>query len=300
MKPLHLLLIALLFCTTSIKSQTVIVSGECMPASITLDPIGPISGKPAYAGIGTVDGNPGIEVAIYWMPTPDNVWVLTFSGQPYFENSCDTTLPWGTGNVACPWTPVVGQTCAGVSPLAINGAGALSVKLISLTARIDNKQVFVNWRTASETNNKGFDIQRSPDGINWNKIGFVNGSINSISERSYQFGDLKPLQGKNFYRLRQVDLDGKSSYSIVVSVNFLKSGFYSIYGNPGNGIYQLNIEATNEKAELSLYDAGGKRVMNKTTGAGVQTINISNFPPGIYMLRIRKGTGLFTEKLVKF
>jgi hypothetical protein len=299
MKPFYLLLI-ILFYAPSIKSQTVIVSGQCMTGSITLDPIGDIDGKPAYEGTGTVDGIAGVTVDVFWMPAPDNLWVLAFDGQPFFQNSCDTTLPWGTGNAACPWTSVAGQSCTGASPLTINGAGALSVNLISFTAKIDNKQVIVNWKTSGETNNKGFDIQRSPDGINWKNIGFVNGNLNSAIERSYQFGDLKPLQGKNFYRLRQVDLDGKYSYSIVVSVNFLKAGFYSIYGNPGNGIYQVNFDVTTEKIELSMIDAGGKRMMTKTTGAGVQTIDISNFPSGIYLLRIRKGTDLFTEKLVKF
>ena len=176
----------------------------------------------------------------------------------------------------------------------------MSVHLISFTATVHNKQVILNWKTATETNNKGFDIQRSSDGISWKNIGFVNGSINSVVERSYQFSDLEPLRGKNFYRLRQVDADGKYSWSKVASVNFFKSGFYTITGNPGNGIYQVTIEATNEKVELSLLDAGGKRVKIKTTGARVQTINISNFPSGIYLLRIRKGTDLFNEKLVKF
>jgi len=300
-KPLYLLFITLLFIASSIKSQpVVIVSGECMTGSITLDSIDLMNGRPVYENAGTVDGNTAVQIDVYWMPAPDNLWVLAFDGQPYFQNSCDTTLPWSTGNVACPWTPVAGQPCTGASPLAINGSGALLVHLISFTARVDNKQVIVNWKTASETNNKGFDIQRSPDGINWKNIGFVNGSLNSSVEKSYQFGDLKPIRGKNFYRLRQVDLDGKYSYSKVAAVNFLTSGSYSISRNPGNGIYQVAIEPTNEKVELSLHDAAGKRMITKTTGAGVQTIDISNFPSGIYLLRIRKGTDLFTEKLVKF
>jgi hypothetical protein len=288
------------FYSNSIKSQTVIVSGQCMTGSIVLNPIGNVDGKPAYESTGTVDGNAGVQVDVYWMPAPDNLWVLAFDGQPYFQNSCNTAIPWNTDNPACPWTAVTGQTCTGASPLAINGLGTLAVTLAGFTARIDNKQVILNWKTASETNNKGFEIRRSPDGINWNNIGFVNGNMNSAIERSYQFSDLDPLAGENFYRLRQVDLDGKYLYSIVASVDFIKSGFYSISGNPGNNIYRLNIETTAEKVELSIFDAGGKMVMIKTTGAGVQTIDISKFSSGVYLLRVRKGIDMFTEKLVKF
>ncbi|MEO8762961.1 MAG: T9SS type A sorting domain-containing protein [Ginsengibacter sp.] len=299
MKPFYLFFIAILG-FSSIKSQTVIVSGVCMTGTITLDPVGDVNGKPAYMGTGTVDEIPDVEISVYWLPAPDNLWVLAYSGQPYFQNSCDTTLPWSTGNVDCPWSSVSGQTCTGGTPLALRGAGALVVRLISFTARLDNKKVIVNWKTASEINNKGFDIQRSIDGVNWTNIGFVNGSINSSRETNYQFNDLKPVRGKGFYRLRQVDLDGKYSYSMVASVNFQKSGFYSISNNPGHGIFEVNIEATNEKVEFLLFDAAGRRVWANTAGSGIQTINISNSPAGVYLLRIRKGTDLFTEKLVKF
>ena len=133
------------------------------------------------------------------------------------------------------------------------------------------------------------------------KIGFVNGSINSSIEKNYQFSDVSPSTGKNFYRLLQLDIDNKASYSIIVSVNILQSGFYSISNNPGNGLYRLHIEAGTERVDFSVIDAGGRQIMSKiNNGAGDQTIDISNFPSGIYLLRIIKGTDLFTEKLVKF
>ena len=299
MKKIYAILLISFFCST-IKSQTVVVSGQCITGTIILNPIGNIDGKPAYEGTGTVAGIAGVQVNVFWMPAPDNVWVLAFDGQPYFQNSCNTALPRSTGSVACPWTAVTGQTCTGAGALSITGLGTVPVNITSFTARAENKIVIVNWKTTSETNNKGFEIQRSADGINWTNIGFVNGNINSSIERSYQFNDLKPLPGKNFYRLRQVDLDGKSSYSIVASVTFLKSGFYSIAGNAGNNIYQVNIENTSHKVELSVVDASGKRLLTKITGTGMQTIDISKFPQGIYWLRIQKGTDLFTEKLIKF
>lgn len=301
-KPLSLLVITLftLFYASSVIAQTVIVSGQCMTGLIVLNSFGTMDGKPVYEGLGTVAGNAGVQVDVYWMPAPDNVWVLAFSGQPYFENSCNTAMPPATGG-SCAWTAVTGQTCTGAAPLVIDGTGALGVKITSFTARKKDKEVVLNWQTASEVNNKGFEIQRSADGINWNNIGFVNGSVNSFIEKNYQFSDANPLQGKNFYRLIQLDIDNKATYSLVVAVNILQSGFYFISNNPGNGLYGLHLEAGTERVDFSVIDAGGKQIMSRiNSGAGDHVIDLSNFSSGIYFLRIIKGTDLFTEKLVKF
>ena len=299
MKPFYLFFIAT-FCFSSIKSQTVIVSGVCMADTVILDPIGDIDGKPAYEGTGTVDGNTGVTIDVYWMPAPDNLWVLAYDGQPYFQNACDTTHPWSTGNVDCPWTVVSGQTCTGPNPLALRGAGALLVNIISFTASIENKQVVVKWKTASESNNKGFDVQRSQDGVNWTSIGFVNGSINSVVEKAYRFNDVAPLQKRSFYRLRQVDMDGKFFYSRVAVVNFRQSGFYTISNNPGPGVYRLHIDAGTLPVHYSVTDAGGRRILSKRNSSpGDQAIDISSSPAGIYLLSIQRGSSLFTERLIK-
>ena len=298
MKILYLSLL-LLFSSTSLISQTVTVSGQCITGSIVLNPIANIGGKAAYLGTGTVASTSGVQVSISWLAS-DNLWVLSFDGQPYFQNACNTALPWVTGNATCPWTAVSGQTCTGGTALSITGAGALPVTLTMLNARVEKEQVIVNWKTASENNNRGFDIQRSADGINWTNIGFVAGSNNSTTEKSYVFTDARPLSGTSFYRLRQVDYDGKMQFSPVVSIKILKQGFYSISGNAGSNIYQLNVEAANQQVELTLTDAGGKRLLRKMAGNGVVIVDISQYPAGIYMLQVTKGRETFTEKLVKF
>ena len=299
MRKIYLLFFFSIYVNT-IQSQTVTVSGECMTGSIVLTPIPDVNGKMAFGGMGTVGGFAGVQVNVYWMPAPDDLWVLAYDGQPYFQNACNTSSPSSTGNVSCPWSAVSGQTCTGGNPLGIAVAGVLPVTIMNFTARINNKQVVLNWKTASENNNKGFEIERSQAGINWKGIGFVSGNINSSVERSYQFSDANPVSGKGIYRLRQIDQDGKFSYSLITSVQYLKSGFYSIAGNRGNNIYQLNIEATSEKVNLSVIDAGGKKLIIKPSAIGVQYIDISKFPSGIYLLQIIKGTEIFTEKLIKF
>jgi len=290
----------MLLFSTSLKSQTVDVSGACITGTITLNSIGDIDGKPAYENTGTVEGIPGVQVDVYWL-TPDNLWVVAFDGQPYFQNSCTDALPPSTPDALCPWTAVMGQTCTGGTSLNVTGSGTLAVKITSFTASKRNNEVVLNWKTATEINNKGFEVQRSGDGVHWNGIGFVNGNVNSSIQQNYQFNDAAPLAGQNFYRLAQVDIDNNTTYSPVVSVKFLLAGFYFITNNPGHGLYKLNIDETgNDKISFAVIDVNGRKLMGKIiNGSGVQTIDITNYSSGIYLLQIQKGKSLFTEKLIK-
>ncbi len=279
-------------------AQTVNVSGQCMTGTITLNKIADIDGKAAYQGTGTVDGFAGVTISVYWLGAPDNLWVLDYDGQPYFQNACNTELPAMTGSGACPWTAVDGTSCTGGTALIITGNGALPVSLVSFTAHEKNKQAVLNWKTASENNNKGFEIQRSKDGINWNSIGFVNGAGNSSVEKNYSFNDATPLPGKNLYRLIQYDFDGNRSFSSVVTVDIFKAGYYTLSNNPGNGVYRLHINAANG-VEISVLDLAGRRLIRKTIDAGIQDVDISKYAQGTYLLQIRIANEIFTEKLIK-
>ncbi|MEO6357414.1 MAG: T9SS type A sorting domain-containing protein [Ferruginibacter sp.] len=299
---MHKLYLLLFFttCFTIARSQSITVAGECINNPILLNQITDVDGKVAYEATGTVDGNVGVQIDIYWIGAPDNVWVVAFDGQPYFQNSCNTIAPPGTGNASCLWSAVSGQTCTGGTALAVTGSGVLPISISSFTAAVNNNQVTLKWKTASENNNKGFEIQRSQDGVNWTVLGFVGGNFNSSIERNYEFIDLNPLPGVGFYRLRQVDQDETFSYSAVASVKYLKANFYSIIRNNGNSRYQLNIEPVTQPVIISLIDAGGKKLMIKKGVTGVQYIDISRFPSGIYLLQLARGTTTFTEKLIKF
>lgn len=284
----------------AVLSQTVTVTGQCMTGSIVLTQIPDIDGKTAFEGTGTVAGNAGVQVNVFWLPAPDNLWVLAFDGQPYFQNACNTTTPWGTGNGSCPWSQVSGQSCTGAAALSINVNGALPVNLTGFAARVNNNNVILNWKTTGEQGNKGFEIQRSTDGITWKNIGYVDADMNLANEKSYEFIDVNPQPGKSAYRIRQIDTDGKFSYSSIAAVQFLQSGFYSLARKTGSNIFQLNIAAMAEKVDLLVLDAGGKKLNFKSGVSGSQFIDIGKYPKGLYLLQIRKGNEMFTEKMIKF
>ena len=107
--------------------------------------------------------------------------------------------------------------------------GTLPIKLLSFTGKLQNENVKLNWSTSFEQNSKGFEIEKSLDGINFRKIGFVAGAGNSNATRSYSFTDPQRAVEFNYYRLKLVDIDNKFDYSDVVLVknDFRQTGCLS-------------------------------------------------------------------------
>jgi hypothetical protein len=298
MKKLYLLFIIIFTCAISF-SQTIFLSGRCITETIPVTYIQDIDGKPAYQGSGTVAGLSGTPVIVYWIPAPDNLWVIAFDGQPYFSNACNSNIPPGSTLPSCPWLPVSGNDCPGASPLSVTGAVVLPVAFTSFTASAAGTTVELQWTTAQESNNRGFTIQRSADGVQWTDIGFVAGVGNTSTISSYRFTDKLPGTGINFYRLRQQDFDGQTSYSGIVKATINSSKFFTLSDNPGPGLFKLNMAASGEPVELSVSDARGRVVLYKKATAGNQLIDLSKEAQGVYWLLLKKGTIQTGVKLIK-
>jgi hypothetical protein len=298
MKKFHVLLLCI-FISITTYSQTIVVSGQCIAGSITATFVGNESGRPSYLGTGTIAGFPNTQLAIFWLPAPDNLWVIAFDGQPFYTNACNTMVVPGTSPNICQWQFLAGNPACTGAALSVSGAVVLPVTLTGLSATAVNNTVIVKWNTQQEVNNSGFTIQRSSNGQQWSDIGFVAGAGNSSTVLSYSFTDNAPLAGTNFYRLVQRDIDGRTSISDVVTADIGTNKFFTLSDNPGNGTYRISMPASAEMLELQVTDASGKVIINRKTGAGNQLIDISNYSPGIYLLRMKKGKELATVKLIK-
>ncbi len=131
----------------------------------------------------------------------------------------------------------------------IQWSGALPVKLISFTGdKYEGSKSLLRWSTASEINNDHFDVERSADGNTWDKIGEVKGNGTTNEEQNYILTDSRPLAGTNYYRLKQVDVDGKYEYSSIVVVDFdnvsdgqVNTTIMQVYPNPLASGRALNI-----------------------------------------------------------
>lgn len=152
------------------------------------------------------------------------------------------------------------------------------------------------WSTSTETNNNGFELQRSADGINYNKITFVatkaNGG-NSTSQLSYNFDDMKPLPGINYYRLKQIDNNGKFSYSGVVTLSRRSTEITLSKVFPNPATTELNVVITSPRAEkltIIVTDLRGKVVMQTSTnvvlGENQQQLNVAKLAGGTYMVKV--------------
>ena len=163
----------------------------------------------------------------------------------------------------------------------------LPIKLLYFTGRLNNDIINLAWATANETGNNYFTIEKSKDGLQWNSVGNVPGTGNSSQVHQYTFSDYKPVEGIQYYRLKQTDIDGRSTYSGIISIKYsLSLNAVSIFPNPNN-TNKLNISGLkndNEYYILELKDITGKLLFqtlsNSTTltlpglGAGIYTISI--------------------------
>lgn len=168
----------------------------------------------------------------------------------------------------------------------------LPVKIKTFTADLNINLAFITFTTASEINNAGFDIERSSDGIDFQKIGWVEGNGSTTSEKHYSFIDTNPLLGINYYRLRQVDYDGRFEYSKIVSL-MMKSDDVTIFPNPSSDILHI------QNATRTSYFI--KSVLGTIISQGVLTddsrIDISNLPSGTYLFYPESGRPLIFNKL---
>lgn len=181
------------------------------------------------------------------------------------------------------------------------GAVPLSVSWASFTAEKAGSNAILNWATASEKGNTGFEVERSADGKNFSKIGFVSTQANegnSSEKLVYNFTDSKPLSGVNHYRLKQIDVDGKSTLSEVKQVSFnTATAAVEVYPNPVNGA-SVRVKGNNI-SNIVVFNISGQQVKVPVNyGAAENELSISGLSSGNYMLRVTSADHAQTFKLV--
>jgi hypothetical protein len=183
----------------------------------------------------------------------------------------------------------------------------LPVQLIKFAAVLNSsKTVDLSWATAQEVNSNYFSVQRSSDGASFEEIGKVKANGFSSITSNYAFTDPSILLGTAYYRLQIVDLDGKVSYSNVLTVSTDPSGnSILIFSNPFIDQVRLQITiSAADKISLFLSDITGRSVLKEifSAGAGSNFINLQPGPgvsSGVYFLNIRSNTINTTIKLLK-
>ncbi len=163
---------------------------------------------------------------------------------------------------------------------------ALPVTMTKFYAQNDKKSIELNWETASETNNLGFEIERKSLNQNWERIGFVNGNGTSNQLNAYRFADEKPQVGLNYYRLKQNDFDGKFELSHIISAKG-KANELVAFPNPiFAGVVYVNAIEEKGGNSATIIDAMGKLVLLQMLTQDLNAIDVSRLPQGIYSIKV--------------
>ncbi len=160
----------------------------------------------------------------------------------------------------------------------------LPVRWIGVQVRANNKnQVFVNWQVADEVNNIGYHVEMSHDGQAWMDIGYVSAKPSTSNQVAYDLTFIKKLTGLTFFRIKQMDIDGKFSYSWVKKLDMAAQDDPFIWPNPvSNG---LNISAKENNCKIQVVNMAGHIVKTILLKPGVNQVDISNLTKGMYTVR---------------
>ena len=303
---------------SSIIDTATLVTCEYFPASYTTllplaNNLSQVSNREFWMIERTVTSD-SLQVQLYWTDADfsdiencDNLTIAHY-----------TNYQWNNENAA----PVSGSACSGsgsgsvqtigyvstFSPFTFGSKGSghsLPITLVAFNAVPRNTVVVTNWQTALEINNDYFTVERSGDGENFVAIGTVKGAGNSTVEINYLWTDENPLNGVSYYRLKQTDFNGNSSYSEVVPVSMSTPASITIYPNPASTEAFMNFTNLTGPVSFTIYDVTGKRIyggqFDNAAGTSNQTISIpvkQLFSPGMYFVNgISNGTE-FNEKLI--
>jgi hypothetical protein len=187
-----------------------------------------------------------------------------------------------------------------------DASNSLPVELVTFSANSNDAGVELDWKTATEINNNGWDIEKY-NGSDWNKIGFVKGSGSTLNPKEYSFTDQSALYGKYQYRLKQIDFNGTFKYSNVVEVNNAneKLSFnLGNYPNPFNPTTTIRFELpVSSFVDISVYNILGQKVatlLNERMEKGIyqRSFGGNNMASGTYIYKLTAGNVSIVKKML--
>ena len=247
----------------------------------------------------------GIE---YYPSTPEDIWYQLGSSQGYNSIVGITLNPIQKYSVAV----FVNQAPSNPEYFGFRIGNIVDdwlipVELVSFSGNCIDRDVKLSWITATETNNQGFEIQRSENGDDFAAIGFVEGNGTTTETHAYSYIDKNLNSGKYYYRLKQVDFDGTYEYSNVVEVIVNVPSIFSLeqnYPNPFNPATTINYSIPEKSyVTLKIYDILGSEIetlINEEKPAGTYELNwnAASLPSGVYFYQLSAGNNVRTRKLI--
>ena len=290
---------------TSNQSYTLTVSSNgCSNATSTT-----ITVNPSVGFVSTVSGNntiiAGTQETYSITPVPNATyqWAYTESvTAPLWNNIPNSNTP--SISFYWPQTTTNGSVRVTVSNSSNCGTqvrffniitnGALPVELLSFDGTCNDNLITLNWRTATEHNTSHFDVLKSRDGENWSKLTTLNSAGNSTQELSYSTKDENAIDGNNYYKLIQYDIDGVSDEygPINVICNGNSKGYFSTFPNPSSESFQVALNNKNMigNGKIEIQDSKGSIVLEKEIeikgGINLYNLDVLNIVSGVYYIKV--------------
>ncbi|GJQ62747.1 MAG: hypothetical protein SCALA702_18000 [Melioribacteraceae bacterium] len=232
------------------------------------------------------DGATGFTLDVNIPEIPGSVTMTV--QDPFGGVLVNETLNEGIGQV------VVTNTSLTELKLIVDYNAPIPVELSSFSANVTGEAVTINWVTATETNNRGFEIERSNDNTKFNTIGYIDGFGTTSERQVYSYTDYDLNAGTYYYRLKQVDFDGSVNYSETVEADFMPVEFSlgQNYPNPFNPTTNIKFALpVASSVKLVVYNMLGQQVqtlVNEKLTAGLHEVNLnaSRFSSGVYIYAI--------------
>jgi hypothetical protein len=288
----------------------------------------------AYQWFGTMSVAPTGRIDVVWLDTRDHPG--TYLSALYYSNSTDGGVTWSQNerlsdyfdpHVGWPNQNKMGDYFHMVSDS--NGASLawaatfnneqdvyysyiatniVPVELYSFSSSVEGNTVNLSWLTATELNNRGFEIERSFNKSNWSTIGFKEGKGTTSEPQQYSYSDNLSgvVSSRLYYRLKQIDFDGNFEYSNIIEVEIapLVFSLSQNYPNPFNPSTKINYSIPqSSNVVIKVFDILGNEVatlVNEQKPAGSYEIefNATNFPSGVYCYQLKAGTFIETKKML--
>ena len=224
----------------------------------------------------------GRSIAASWIDTSYNLWL--FGGIGYSSTYLD----------------ILNDLWKYITP-----AASLPVQFSSFTAYKQQQTVVLNWTTEQEQNSRCFIVERSSGGAVYDSIGVVSASGTVSTASHYFFTDIAPLQGDNFYRLKQLDFDGRLLYSKIVKVHTGEQApRFTIIQNPVQNMLQLQVQLPAAlKLTLQVRDISGHLLVSEdrmgTKGRSVYSLSIDHLASGSYLINVQTENTSITKMFIK-
>lgn len=277
--------------------------------------------QPTYTFDGTANRFAAVAISLRRARNMDNVVRLTKGGTVVGSNMANSDVEWPTSNAyityggngnlwGTTWTiSDINNTGFGsvFSAIVQNGtanvdhiriivwmASTLPITLQNFNAELLDNNVIIEWRTSSEINNEYFTVERSANSKNWDEIQKIEGAGMSTNSIDYQVIDSSPLDGISYYRLKQTDYDGTSTYSKTKFVNYInKEKQIVLYPKPASNY--ISIKSDEEVLKINILDASGQIIKVFTNCVG--RMDISSIQPGLYYVEVINSNDSYYRKL---